>query len=423
MLACLATSGSFAFVPSVPGVRSGRQWGSCEWGAVERCRASTLVSMLDQGHGNAPAEPSRRCAILRALLSVPALTGVGARAAIEPGDPVRDSQPHAATSEEREPYATSDVRPLTASNADAMFQLTSLQGWDNTLEDLELLLAMQGSGAFGVFSSSGELVSMSAVTHFPAMNGGPGAAWLSYVITRKDFRRRGLARKTCNAAIKWLDDSYPSCSIGLYGEPTKAAPLYLELGFADKGKGRFWRGSYGADLVLAQDSSAKPVGKGKRAVNSKVRAISVGTATALTIRKGSALLSSVLASDSSLLGSSRAQALESWNKQSAFLCWGVPNIDRSRVSKIFALFCDKESGRLQYEGLRDLVCCVAGVYSLFQHAAHTFTMSHSHRIAKRWGWKWSEGNTMVFAAASACRLRTDSQKMPSSSCTLSPETT
>ena len=44
----------------------------------------------------------------------------------------------------------------------------------------------------------------------------------------------------------------------------------------------------------------------------------------------------------------------SWSKEAPFLCWAVPDIERSYVSKIFRALSDKESGRIKYEGLRDL---------------------------------------------------------------------
>lgn len=116
--------------------------------------------------------------------------------------------------------------------------------------------------------------------------------------------------QTCTAALVWLDDTYPSCAIGLYGEPTKAAPLYLDLGFNDVGKTRFWRGSYNADAILSADTASARGTNGKRAVNSRVRAITVGQSTALTVGKGSVLLPGVLASDEGVLGSSRTQALQ-----------------------------------------------------------------------------------------------------------------
>jgi RimJ/RimL family protein N-acetyltransferase len=267
----------------------------------------------------------------------------------EPGGAVLAAQRAAADEEARRPQSVSPVRALSPGDVPAMFELTMLQGWGNTKEDLQLLLNMKDSRACGVFSSSGQLVSMCAVTHLP-----PKSAWLSYVITRKDFRRRGLARATCTAALEWLDATHPGSWIGLYGEPTKAAPLYTALSFADVGKTRFWGGSYSANAVLAADSSSSPASNGKRQVNAKVRAITVGASTALTAGKGSVLLPSLLANDERLLGASRAQALRAWQKEAAFLSWVVPDIDRKKVHKIFLAFRDSESGRIKYEGLRDL---------------------------------------------------------------------
>jgi GNAT superfamily N-acetyltransferase len=276
-------------------------------------------------------------------------------ALLVPGGAVRAAQREAADEEDNRPQKVGQPRALDMQDAEAFYQLTRLQRWDNTLEDLHLLLSMEGSRAFGIFSGSAQLVAVCACTHLPEGNGGGGGvAWLSYVITRKDFRRRGLARQTCTAALEWLDGAYPGCPIGLYGEPTKAAPLYTELGFRDVGNARFWSGSFSADAILAADMSSSSGANGKRAVNSRVRAITVGASTALTAGKGSVLLESLLIGDERVLGCSRAQALRAWQKETPFLSWEVPDVDRALVARIFGKFCDKTSGRMMYQGLRDL---------------------------------------------------------------------
>ena len=321
------------------------------------------LQMTGPANDDSAACPARRAALLRSILLGQAFAAAvrpeGASAVeppplpngvvFEPGGAVLAAQRAAADEEARRPQAVSAVRPLEGGDVAAMFQLTSLQGWGNTQDDLQLLLSMPASRAFGIFSSSGQLVSMCAVTHLP-----PEKAWLSYVITRKDFRRRGLARQTCTAALQWLDTAHPGSEIGLYGEPTKAAPLYRELGFTDRGATRLWSGAYSADAILAADASSTPARNGKRLVNSKVRAITVGRSTALTVGRGSLLLPSLLASDESALGSSRAQALRVWQKETPFLSWIVPDVDRKKVSKIFGMFCDRGSKRITYQGLRDL---------------------------------------------------------------------
>jgi len=149
---------------------------------------------------------------------------VPSEAVFQPGGAVLAAQRAAADAERDVPQSVGEVRILSFSDAEAMLQLTRAQRWDNTLLDLQLLLGMSGSRVFGIFSSSAQLVSMCAITHFPSRSG-VGAAFLSYVITRKDFRRRGLARQTCTASLNWLDTVYPSCSIGLYGEPTESLIL------------------------------------------------------------------------------------------------------------------------------------------------------------------------------------------------------
>ena len=201
-------------------------------------RAQLGVAMRQREDDGSPAAPGTppggRRAILQALalgqwLSAvaPAASDVFFDAPVSPalpGGAVRAAQRAAADAEDALPQTVGQPRALGMQDAEAMFQLTRLQGWDNTLDDLKLLLSMQGSRAFGIFSGSAQLVAMCACTHLPAdgsSSGSVGAAWLSYVVTRKDFRRRGLARKTCTAALEWLDVAYPGCPIGLYGEPTK----------------------------------------------------------------------------------------------------------------------------------------------------------------------------------------------------------
>lgn len=294
-----------------------------------------------------------------ALFDFDSPTSVLEPALLLPGGAVRSAQRAAADEEDTRPQKVGQPRALGMHDAEAFYQLTRLQGWVNTIEDLQLLLSMEGSRSFGIFSGSAQLVAVCACTHLPG--GGGGAAWLSYVITRKDFRRRGLARQTCTAALEWLDGAYPGCPIGLYGEPTKAAPLYTELGFKDVGNARFWSGSFSADTILAADTSSSRSANGKLAVYSRVRAITVGGSTALKAGKGSVLLESLLIGDERVLGCSRAQALRAWQKETPFLSWEVPDVDRALVARIFGKFCDKTSGKMMYQGLRDLNLETVGI--------------------------------------------------------------
>eukprot|EP00802_Teleaulax_amphioxeia_P003092 Tamp_03095.p2 GENE.Tamp_03095~~Tamp_03095.p2 ORF type:complete len:576 (+),score=89.53 Tamp_03095:23-1750(+) len=383
ILVCRSAAEGFA-VPRASCLARGRAAGPPGWCPRSRYFAPrrsqlglAMVRRQREDGGPAPATPPPgRRAVLQALALGQWLAAVApaasddffsdapANPAFEPGGAVLRAQRAAADAEDALPQTVGQPRALGLQDAEAMFQLTRLQGWDNTLDDLKLLLSMQGSRAFGIFSGSAQLVAMCACTHLPAGGGGSGsggAAWLSYVITRKDFRRRGLARQTCTAALEWLDGAYPGCSIGLYGEPTKAAPLYQELGFRDVGTTRFWSGSFGADAILAADSASTPSGNGKRAVNSRVRAITVMGATALTAGKGSVLLEGLLAEDEQLLGCSRAQALRVWQKETPYLSWVVPDVDRALVARIFAAFCDKTSRKMTYQGLRDLNLKTAGI--------------------------------------------------------------
>ena len=101
----------------------------------------------------------------------------------------------------------------------------------------QLLTGTKDHASFGAFVGS-ELVSMS--TAYCMGTEGKQLAWLSFVATRSDFRRKGLARQVTTACLKWMDEKHPGVPIGLYGEISKAAPLYRDLGFKDVGRTFHW---------------------------------------------------------------------------------------------------------------------------------------------------------------------------------------
>ena len=141
-----------------------------------------------------------------------------------------------------------------------MLALTLAVGWSNTLADLQLLLRC--GRCFGIFSSE-RLVSMASITPFQddgisPGRGSPNTAWLSYVVTLPAFRRRGLARRACVAALDWLDAAHPGAAVGLYAEPVAGAPLYRMLGFTDAGEAVLWQASLAPDDILRADSRPPP---------------------------------------------------------------------------------------------------------------------------------------------------------------------
>ncbi|KAA8499265.1 hypothetical protein FVE85_6850 [Porphyridium purpureum] len=114
--------------------------------------------------------------------------------------------------------APQDVRSLWA--------LTQRVGWKNSESSVATLLHCKDRITVGIFDhSSGELVSSATCVLL-----GRTAAWLSYVMTHPNYRRRGYARRACERVIALADAKWNSPAIGLYGG-AMAVDLYKSMGF------------------------------------------------------------------------------------------------------------------------------------------------------------------------------------------------
>jgi hypothetical protein len=114
-----------------------------------------------------PVSRVRRDMLKSLVLSQLIANSFQASSEAEFGPPVLTAQREEAQSEEEKSQAVGDVRSLGSADVEAMLQLTAAQGWDNTKEDLKLLMTMKGSHSFGIRSSSGHLVSMCVITYLP----------------------------------------------------------------------------------------------------------------------------------------------------------------------------------------------------------------------------------------------------------------
>lgn len=260
--ACIIQPGSeaFAFTTS-PALSAGgrlhRVALSSSRGSSGRRTTAGLLSLSALSGGDAPLRLTRGD-LLRGIIAAPLVSMAlsDASAAPLPGE---------------------EMRALIKADIPAWLNLTIEAKWGDTKYDLDLLLSSPDRNCVGAFVG-GELVSTAVSSFLPATTteakaagGVEERAWLSFVVTRSDMRRKGLARRTCSAALAWLDEKHPGTPMGLFGEKAKAAPLYRELGFSDVGKTFHWVTQVDPMSLLRSDMSIQKGADGKYEVPNKVR--------------------------------------------------------------------------------------------------------------------------------------------------------
>lgn len=135
------------------------------------------------------------------------------------------------------------IRLLRAEDAPAAFQLSSDPGWNQTEEDWLMLLDLAPKGCFGI-EADGQVVATTTVVCY-----GHTLAWVGMVLTMREYRRRGLARRLLTKILTQIDE------MGI--ETTKldateqGLPLYEQLDFHAEQKIERWSRPGGSDAQLA----------------------------------------------------------------------------------------------------------------------------------------------------------------------------
>jgi len=141
------------------------------------------------------------------------------------------------------------LRPLRKSDVPAAFQLSAQAGWNQTEEDWRTLLELAPASCFGI-EISGELLSTTTLICY-----GRRLGWIGMVLTKTDFRRRGLARKLLDHTLNVAD------KIGIetlkLDATDQGQPLYTQIGFRGEHPIERWsRPEAKTDLLpMAQTSS------------------------------------------------------------------------------------------------------------------------------------------------------------------------
>ncbi len=126
------------------------------------------------------------------------------------------------------------LRLLTADDIPGTVALAHASGWNQTAEDIAMLLRLAPEGCFGIEADEG----LAATTTLLPLHS--QLAWLGMVLTGTAYRRRGLARRLVRRALDYA---------GELGIPTvkldatdMGRPLYVEMGFRDEQPIERWSG-------------------------------------------------------------------------------------------------------------------------------------------------------------------------------------
>jgi GNAT superfamily N-acetyltransferase len=129
------------------------------------------------------------------------------------------------------------IRLWRAEDLSAVLQLAHATGWNQTAEDLAMLLRLAPDGCFALELDGRIAATASLLIH------GPHLAWVGMVLTAEEYRRRGFARRLVERTLE-LADARGIRTVKLDGT-SMGRPLYLDVGFRDEQPIERWSGHLG----------------------------------------------------------------------------------------------------------------------------------------------------------------------------------
>jgi ribosomal protein S18 acetylase RimI-like enzyme len=115
------------------------------------------------------------------------------------------------------------LRLLRPADIDGAMELSRLAGWNQTIDDWQMLLQLEPEGCFAVELDHRVVATTTLLCY------GTRLAWIGMVLTRPEYRRRGLARRLMEKALETAAARKIE-SIKL-DATADGQPLYKELGF------------------------------------------------------------------------------------------------------------------------------------------------------------------------------------------------
>ena len=115
------------------------------------------------------------------------------------------------------------IRLLRVEDVPAWMRLKDAAGWNQTPQDLRMLLELEPEGCFGI-DEGGVLVSTATAIRYQSE-----LAWIGMVLTLPDSRGRGLATKLFEHSLRWLEQK--GVSWIKLDATDMGTPLYRKFGF------------------------------------------------------------------------------------------------------------------------------------------------------------------------------------------------
>jgi GNAT superfamily N-acetyltransferase len=141
------------------------------------------------------------------------------------------------------------IRMLRSEDVPAAFELSAEAGWNQTEDDWRLLLALAPEGCFAI-EAGGRVAATTTLVCYQRR-----LAWIGMVLTRVEYRRRGLARRLLTNALRQAD--HMGIETLKLDATEQGRPLYEELGFHAEQKIERWSrtSAYVAELPAVVRSS------------------------------------------------------------------------------------------------------------------------------------------------------------------------
>jgi GNAT superfamily N-acetyltransferase len=141
------------------------------------------------------------------------------------------------------------LRLLRRSDVPAAFQLSAQAGWNQTEEDWCTLLDLAPTTCFGI-EIGGDLTSTTTLICY-----GRTLGWIGMVLTKAEFRRRGLARKLLDHTLSVADNM--GIETLKLDATDQGQPLYWQCGFRGEHPIERWSrpGANTESVSMAQTSS------------------------------------------------------------------------------------------------------------------------------------------------------------------------
>jgi len=124
------------------------------------------------------------------------------------------------------PAPTMHLRQMNAADLETAVALSSLAGWNQTVQDWSMLMKLAPEGCFGI-ECDGRLVSTTTLLCY-----GQRLAWIGMVLTNPEYRGRGFARRLLTHALDYAD-SLAIETIKL-DATDQGRPLYQSFGFQEE---------------------------------------------------------------------------------------------------------------------------------------------------------------------------------------------